>query len=679
MSPSINLLFGVHNHQPVGNFEAVFKKADQQCYRPFISMLYNYPEIKTTLHFSGSLIDWLLKNDPGLLEKVKEMVKRRQVEILTGGYYEPILSIIPEKDRLGQIKMLSDFIKDYFDYTPQGMWVGERVWEPHLVKSIVASGVKYILLDDYHFKLAGIKDEDLLGYYITEDEGQTLAAFPISKNLRYTIPFSKASQPIKYLKSLASEDVSRVATIVDDGEKFGLWPGTHKWVYGKKWLERFFQLLIENQDWLQTQTVSEYMQKHKALGSLCLPPASYEEMMSWSGGFFRNFLVKYPEVNNLHKRMLYVSEKINKTKGVDKEARKHLYMGQCNCPYWHGVFGGVYLGHLRHNAYKNLITAQTLAEKKDKPSGAETETVDFDKDGTDELVIKNAFLNVFVAPMQGGAIFELDYLPKSINLMDAMTRKPESYHEKIKTRVKKSFRLKKKRPKSIHDLLGSKEKGLENLLLYDSYRRLSLLDHFFQPNLSFKAFKHLRSVELGNFLNGPYSVTEEKEGQNVSVTLQRDGTLNCKGKEIPLTIKKNLSLNNKDAQLSVEYNLENLSGKPLDIIFAVEFNISAAGQEHPNELRCVGKSGLKIYSLKEDVEAKDIGELHLQDAISGTETAFYFDKKPNLWAHPLETISASESGFERNYQQTVILPHWQIKLEKTWQARLEIRVDKLKN
>ena len=109
------LLFGVHNHQPVGNFADVFKKANQDCYRPFISTLYKYPEIKSALHFSGSLIDWLLENDPELLQKVKEMVKRKQVEILTGGYYEPILPIIPERDSLGQIEMLSNFIKDYFD------------------------------------------------------------------------------------------------------------------------------------------------------------------------------------------------------------------------------------------------------------------------------------------------------------------------------------------------------------------------------------------------------------------------------------------------------------------------------------------------------------------------------------------------------------------------------------
>ena len=666
----INLLFGVHNHQPVGNFEQVFKKATCDCYRPFIETLYKYPEIKSTLHFSGSLIDWLLKNDPGVLEQVKEMVKRCQVEILTGGYFEPILSIIPEQDRLGQINMLSNFIRDFFCYEPQGMWIGERVWEPYLVKSIVGAGIKYILLDDFHFLNAGIKEVDLSGYYLTEEEGLSLAVFPISKKLRYIVPFSQVSQPLAYLKSLAGDEGSAAATVVDDGEKFGLWPGTHGWVYRKKWLEKFFQLLIESKDWLKTQTISEYMSKHKPQGLCHLPSASYEEMMSWSGGSFTNFFLKYPEANNLHKRMLYVSERLNQQKQDNKEAKRYLYMAQSNCPYWHGVFGGIYLKHLRRTAYKNLITAQCLMEKKRESRWIATEVLDFDQDGARELIVKNPKLNVFITPKLGGGIFEFDYIPKSINLLDVMTRRPETYHEKIKSKGKWQFRQKKGKIPSIHDLLSNKEKGLENFLVYDSYRRLSLLDHIFSPDLVFKDFKALRYEELGDFINKPYSFRQKKEGQGISIILQREGKINYNGKTIPLKISKRLFLNDKDAQVSCEYTLENLNAHPLDIVFAVEFNISPEAQERPNNLRCKEKSGEKVCSLKEDVQFEAVEELSLQDRLSGIETGFYFDQRPNLWSYPLETISASESGFERNYQQTVILPFWPIRLEGTWQTKI---------
>ncbi|MCQ9208555.1 MAG: DUF1926 domain-containing protein, partial [Omnitrophica bacterium] len=347
-----------------------------------------------------------------------------------------------------------------------------------------------------------------------------------------------------------------------------------------------------------------------------------------------------------------------------------LYMGQCNCPYWHGVFGGIYLGHLRHITYKNLLTAQSLAEQKKESRWIEIETFDFDKDGTDELIIKNPLLNVFITPKLGGGIFELDYIPKCVNLMDVMTRRPEAYHQQIKTRVKKTFRLKKKKVSGIHDLLRSKEKGLTNFLVYDAYRRLSLLDHFLPKKLSLKEFKQGRYEELGEFIGSQYSVRQEETGQQARVILERVATVNYKGSKIPITITKQLSLNNKDAQIAIEYTLQNLTAKPLEAIFAVEFNISSESQEHPNHLCSQAGSEEKTFSLKEDVTVKEIKELCLKDELRGVKVSFSFDKKPDLWSHPLETISASEEGFERNYQQTVIVPHWSIKLEKSWQTKI---------
>ncbi len=664
MRPSVNLLFGVHNHQPVGNFERVFQKAASDCYRPFIETLYKWPEIKATLHFSGSLIDWLLKNDPGLLERVKEMVKRHQVEILTGGYFEPILPIIPEQDRLGQINMLSNFIRDFFGCEPQGMWIGERVWEPHLVKSIVAAGIKYVLLDDFHFLNAGIKKVNLSGYYLSEEEGLKLAVFPISKKLRYLIPFSQPRQPLAYLKSLATDEGNAAATIVDDGEKFGLWPGTHKWVYQRKWLEKFFRLLIENRDWLKTLTISEYMSRYKPQGRYHLPAASYEEMMSWSGGSFTNFFLKYPEANNLHKRMLYVSEKLNQQKQDNQEARKYLYMGQSNCPYWHGVFGGIYLRHLRHAAYKNLITAQSLIEKKKESRWIETETFDFDQDGACELIVKNPSLNVFITPKLGGGIFEFDYIPKGINLLDVMSRRPEAYHGKIKGKGKRQFGQKKGKITSIHDLLVSKEKGLGKLLIYDSYRRLAFLDHFFNS----------RYEELGDFISAPYLFKQKKEEGGISIILEREGKIDYNGKAMPVKISKRLIFNEKDAQVVCEYTLQNLSSSPLDIVFGVEFNISLSEPEEPNVLRCTGETAQESYSLKESTKTKGIKELCLEDVYSGIKTTLQFAQRADLWSYPLETISASESGFERNYQQTVILPYWPVNLKDTWQTKLILAV-----
>jgi 4-alpha-glucanotransferase len=43
-------------------------------------------------------------------------------------------------------------------------------------------------MDDYHFQCAGF-EAVLDGYYLSEEGGEQIGLFPISKKLRYAIPF----------------------------------------------------------------------------------------------------------------------------------------------------------------------------------------------------------------------------------------------------------------------------------------------------------------------------------------------------------------------------------------------------------------------------------------------------------------------------------------------------------
>ena len=43
---SINLIFGCHSHQPVGNFDFVFAQAYDKAYVPFIDVLERFPAVR---------------------------------------------------------------------------------------------------------------------------------------------------------------------------------------------------------------------------------------------------------------------------------------------------------------------------------------------------------------------------------------------------------------------------------------------------------------------------------------------------------------------------------------------------------------------------------------------------------------------------------------------------------
>ena len=717
---TINFIFGVHCHQPVGNFPEVIKDAYFRSYLPFIEIMEKHPSIKFTAHYSGILYEWFLENHPEFIEKLKMLVKRGQLEIMTGGFYEPILPVIPDEDKLGQVAMETEFIKKNFLKTPRGLWLSERVWEPHLPKTLSMSKVEYITVDDYHFIAAGLSEKDLFGYYNTEEEGYILNVFPISKHLRYLVPFKLPHETIDYLKSLATEDGSRAAVLADDGEKFGVWPGTNKWVFEDKWLEQFLSALESNKDTIRTITFSEYIDEYPPIGKVYLPTASYAEMMEWAlpataavkyervveeiksfgkydeyrqfirGGFFRNFFAKYPESNNMHKKMLFVSEKIStlgkgKKMGLSSEARdnrvdiarQYLWKGQCNCAYWHGVFGGLYLNYLRHAVYENLIAAEVEVDRimHGDQKFIEIRTFDFDKDGSDELLVSNDLLSCYFSPAYGGALFELDYKPKNFNLINGLSRREEAYHRKIKQASQATSNTGD--VSSIHDQVKVKEAGLENYLIYDWHRRLCLQDHFMSINTQMSEFINLKYKESGDFVGGAYAPMVKKTQSEIELTFKKKGNILIESRKIPLEVIKIISIFKGQSLINIKYEISNLSDVLIDSIFGVEFNFSMLGGDSPERYYIFkGFEGIdkKLASIGEVVGCSGV---KIVDEWKGFSVLLEPGCLDRIWRFPVETVSQSEAGFERTYQSSLVFPNKRVIIEpgKKWENSLRLLIE----
>jgi alpha-amylase/alpha-mannosidase (GH57 family) len=695
----INLVLGIHNHQPSGNFDFVFEHAYNSAYKPFIEILARHPKIKLAQHYTGILFEWILKNHPEFIQQLKSLVDSGQVELITGGFYEPILAVIPDQDKLDQIKKLSDFIIEQFGKVPVGMWLAERVWEQHIVKFISQAGVKYVIIDDTHFRYAGLTGEQLLGYYITEEQGFTVNIFPISKMLRYTIPFQPVEKTIDYLREIATEEGDRVIVYADDGEKFGVWPNTYKHVYDDGWLEEFFCALEENSDWINILHFSEVLDKIKPVGRIYLPNASYAEMMHWAlpadayldyekleehlkeegmyeqysrffrGGFWRNFLVKYPEANNLHKKMLRVSERARKlqAKGKDvKSALEKIWRAQCNDPYWHGIFGGLYLTNLRSTAYRNLISAENELDKLERKKIIKYEFTDFDKDGKEELIVETPNFNVYINPNYGGQIFELDFKPAEFNITDVMTRKREGYHEKILQLSKEMNNPNNQGVASIHDMLTAKEEGLEKFLHYDWYKRGSLVDHFLGAGTTIENFYQCKYPEQGDFVNQPYRADVELKRGMLEITLTRDGSVWIENEQRNLRLQKKIIIDKNSTEVLIRYKLENLDEEELDLWFGVEFVCNFLAPNSDDRYFYFVGYEVEDSKLASIGEVQDVTSFGVVDKWLGVDMNFYLDKFANVWRFPIETVSLSEAGFERVYQGSVILLHWNIKLSKEW-------------
>ncbi|HOF87570.1 MAG TPA: DUF1925 domain-containing protein, partial [Armatimonadota bacterium] len=415
----------LHNHQPVGNFPWVTAECFATAYEPFLAVLAAHPGIRVGLHFTGPLLEWLRDARPAYLARVRRLVEGGQVEVLGGGLYEPILAVIPERDRRGQLALLSQWVAELFGRAPTGAWLAERVWEPSLPTALHAAMLDYVLIDDEAFHRQGFTEQDTCAAFITEEQGDPVRVLPISRRLRYTIPTLPVPAVIATLRELAAAQPD-VLIYAEDGERFGNWPGTYEYLYGDEaYLDRLFSA-IEAADELTCILPGDYLRQYGARGRVYLPPTSYQEMLGWSDGNWRNFLTRYRESNLMHKKMYQVSHWVAMAEDAGHDvaaAQRDLYAAQCNCAYWYGAFGGLYLPHLRRAVYQHLLRAERAVAPllpADARPGARA--ADHDFDGRDEVYLRDGALSVGIAPAQGGAAFALEHLGLAHNFLNTMSR-----------------------------------------------------------------------------------------------------------------------------------------------------------------------------------------------------------------------------------------------------------------
>jgi len=491
----LRLCLCFHNHQPAGNFDEVFERACTDCYEPLLDCLSRHPGIRAGLHTSGCLIEWMQNRRPAYLEKMARLAGEGRIELLSSGYFEPLLPIFRRNDIKAQIAALGDLLEGFSGVRPKGLWLTERVWEPSIPSLLAGTGISYAVVDDTHLVLAGVPEDRTGRPFLTEDNGNRLVLLASSKSLRYAIPFDPPGDVIDLLRRMEGAGTG-LAFYGDDGEKFGVWPGTKELCWDRGWIDSFFDE-VEKAGWIESVTPSEAVAALKAEGPVYIPAASYSEMGEWTlppsvqeevasltsglsreasdrmrrllrGGFWRNFLSKYPESNELHKRVLH-AEKAVKASG-DPEALRHFWRSQCNCAYWHGVFGGLYLPHLRDAVWSELSSAERRAAEVTGDLPRVT-AADIDCDGADEVHVLTRSLSVLVKAGAGLTVSELTFLPAGrapVPLGHVLTRRREAYHADISDADDGGSRV-----RTIHSKLPSTEAGLASRLVLDSYRRVS--------------------------------------------------------------------------------------------------------------------------------------------------------------------------------------------------------------
>ena len=700
MPNRISFALAIHNHQPVGNFGWVFAEVFDLAYAPLVNALERSPSVRVSLHYTGPLLEWLRAERPAFVERLRDLVASGQVEILGGGWAEPVLASLPERDRVGQLTRMADALEELFGRRPRGAWLAERVWEPSLPSSLRDAGYDWTILDDAHFRAASIPEEQRWGSYVTEDQGKLITLFGTEQGLRYLIPFGTVEDVIAHLRANATEDGTRIGMMGDDGEKFGAWPTTFEHCWGSgRWMERFFEALEESADWLQTVHPTAWLAEHPPIGRAYVPTGSYAEMGEWSlppdesrayaaalhhaaeenlperrwlrGGFWRNFQVKYREINDLHKQMLRTSAKVDAMPDGAAKARalEHLYRGQSNDCYWHGLFGGIYISHMRLATFEHLIAAEDVADSAAGPGPVGT-AIDTDLDGIDEVLFAGHGQTVVVDLAEGGAIGSWDIRAVRHALAAVLRRRPEASHATLLQHAAVATAAAPSGTTSIHELVRVKEPGLADLLHYDAYERRSGHVRFLEPAATPASWADASTPELGDFLTAPF---EAVGLDDAGLEVRRDGSVEGGAGSLPVKVEKAFTVggDRRSPRLGLTVAVENRSGHALTTRIGIEWNLTMLGG---------GGNPAAWYEIAGERTAHD--GLGAMDGVStvrqgndhiGLAITTAVDPPADAWWAPIDTISNSENGFERVYQGSALLLSWPLTLGPG--ERREFRID----
>src|SRR5438876_6720336 len=587
----LRFVFGVHFHQPVGNFDHVFQQHLRDVYRPLVEHLAEHRFFPFALHMSGPLLEWLEAHDSAYLDLLGRLAADGRIELLLAGFYEPVLAALPRADRVGQIGWMRAAIRKRFGVDAAGLWLTERVWEPDLAADLADAGVRYVLVDDRHFLVSGFERDQLYAPFWTESDGKRVALFPIDERLRYLVPFKPPATIATYLRELRAAG-RPLAVLADDGEKFGGWPGTRDWVYRRGWLVQFLEAMaaLVADGEVRLTTLSAALAEVPSAGLAYLPTASYREMEGWAlppaaaarlvtlerdlgearvagpdgalvrGGHWRNFLVKYPEANRMHKKMLALSA-LCPARGDPPAARRAIGRAQCNDAYWHGVFGGLYLPHLRTAIWRNLALAEGELRRGE---GFMVERLDLDADGAEELWIHSGVCSALVSPRRGGVVEEYTVFEQGINYADVLTRRREPYHEPPSAQPgHPEANHTTDGTLSIHDIEAAAR--LQRLPPIDASDRALFVDRVLGSTVTFDTYVGGAFDSVACWAGTAFRATVEQSGHAVEVVLH-PASLPAR------LLEKRIRLDHA-GELTVRYRWD-LKAFPQDAFFCPEISVS---------------------------------------------------------------------------------------------------------
>ncbi len=632
------IILGIYSQKPLGTQVEDLEYSLFHCYKPLLTYLYTHEDIKFVFYISIIILEWFENNYPEINMLINDMVKRKQLEILSGGYYDPILAILPLKDRALQIEMSTTFLRKRFGRRPKTIWITDQIWDPSLVSTFNSCGIQNLLINTK----GKIQKKEMLSPFTMQEMGNTINIFPISIEFSDAVLSNNIETVLEEYST--SNKKENIATIMLDADKliseFILQDG--KQLVGL--LENLFATINANNiittlPLLESDGNSIFEKKYLASGCFSSMPGkitNYNEM----------FLI-YPELNFLYGKLNYsqkLANTIKKDKNLKKISSLEILKGESFGAYTFSDGGGLYHNYLRKENYSHLIEAERSSREK----GLFTSSLapfDFDFDGLDEYIFRGKNITAIV-DTKGGCLAELDYLVTSWNYLDTF--------------------------------VGHSEESIETAQIVgeNDHKQNSFSDIFIHPQFDLKNYKKYGDKRVYTTESELYTLSK-LDKNNREITFSIEVNLPYKSRKSLLITKKYVF---KANSLEVNYKIKNLSKERVETKFGFEQNISFAfdGDEFLGMVAEDSSHDRKIVDGK--ITMFNVKKIVIRDNFKKTLLTLTADKRYTLFKNTYNTQINTLLGEEEIYQYSILLSVWDLDLEpdEEWQCSSEIRIEKIK-
>jgi len=293
-------------------------------------------------------------------------------------------------------------------------------------------------------------------------------------------------------------------------------------------------------------------------------------------------------------------------RGDPPAARRAIGRAQCNDAYWHGVFGGLYLPHLREAVWTNLALAESELRRGEALG---VEVLDLDGDGHDEIWVHSDRFSALLSPRRGGALEEYTIFATGVNYANTLTRRREAYHDTALEQHAEAQAGGDGGAPSIHEI----EEGLrlKHRPPLDTDPRAIFIDRVLPGGLIIEQYAGGDYRPVHSWAQRPCGFTIERQHARVEIVC----SFSSPGGEQRLEKRFEFA---PDGMLKASYRWGASIGQP-DDLFAPELSLSAP------------------LDLTSDPEAE-------------------------IWTFPIETVAKSERGLDRTRQGDSVTLRWPVHL-----------------